>query len=102
MKDLPDSQRSYGMSLAETASTFGETLVRDALLNKAESPQTELAVAWEELSAITSFLLNIPTRFEFEKKLLRSTSAETIASKRVEISNGKRMERLVWRLTVGT
>ncbi|MXW52532.1 MAG: M3 family oligoendopeptidase [Gammaproteobacteria bacterium] len=67
MKDLPDSQRSYGMSLAETASTFGETLVRDALLNKAESPQTELAVAWEELSAITSFLLNIPTRFEFEK-----------------------------------
>lgn len=67
MRDLPDSQRSYGMSLAETASTFGETLVRDALLNKADSPQTELAVAWEELSAITSFLLNIPTRFEFEK-----------------------------------
>ena len=55
------------MSLAETASTFGETLVRDSLLTKAESPQTELAVAWEELSAITSFLLNIPTRFEFEK-----------------------------------
>lgn len=67
MRDLPDSQRSYGMSLAETASTFGETLVRDALLNKAESPQTELAVAWEELSAIVSFLLNIPTRFEFER-----------------------------------
>lgn len=67
MRDLPDSQRSYGMSLAETASTFGETLVRDSLLTKAESPQTELAVAWEELSAITSFLLNIPTRFEFER-----------------------------------
>ena len=32
MRDLPDSQRSYGMSLAETASTFGETAVRDALL----------------------------------------------------------------------
>ena len=67
MRDLPDSQKSYGMSLAETASTFGETLVRDALLNKSESPETELAVAWEELSAIVSFLLNIPTRFEFEK-----------------------------------
>ena len=67
MRDLPDSQRSYGMSLAETASTFGETLVRDSLLTKAERPQTELAVAWEELSAITSFLLNIPTRFEFER-----------------------------------
>ena len=67
MRDLPDSQRSYGMSLAETASTFGETLVRDALLKRAESPQMGLAVAWEELSAIASFLLNIPTRFEFER-----------------------------------
>ena len=67
MRDLPDSQKSYGMSLAETASTFGETLVRDALLNRADSPESNLSVAWEELSAITSFLLNIPTRFEFER-----------------------------------
>ena len=37
MRDLPDCQRSYGMSLAETASTFGESTVRDALrLNKLE------------------------------------------------------------------
>ncbi len=35
MRDLSDSQRSYGMSLAETASTFGETTVRDALFNRA-------------------------------------------------------------------
>ncbi len=67
MRDLPDSQKSYGMSLAETASTFGETLVRDALLKQSSDPATSLAVAWEELAAITSFLLNIPTRFEFER-----------------------------------
>ena len=67
MRDLPDSQKSYGMSLAETASTFGETLVRDSLLSRSESPQMSLAVAWEELSAIAAFLLNIPTRFEFER-----------------------------------
>ena len=67
MRDLPDSQRSYGMSIAETASTFGETIVRDALLQRAQSPAAELGIAWEETTALVAFILNIPTRFEFEK-----------------------------------
>lgn len=67
MRDLPDSQRSYGMSLAETASTFGETVVRDALLSVASTPQEKLDIVWEEMAALVAFLLNIPTRFEFEK-----------------------------------
>jgi oligoendopeptidase F len=68
MRDLPESQRSYGMSLAETASTFGETLVRDALLGSSSSTQQKLDIMWEEVSAFTAFLLNIPVRFEFEKR----------------------------------
>jgi oligoendopeptidase F len=56
------------MSLAETASTFGETLVRDALFANAATPQTRLAIAWEELAALVAFVLNIPTRFAFEKR----------------------------------
>lgn len=68
MRDLPDSQRGYGMSIAETASTFGETVVRDALLRRASSPVAELAIVWEEASALAAFVLNIPTRFEFEKR----------------------------------
>ena len=67
MRDLPDSQRSYGMSIAETASTFGETIVRDALRDRADGPQEELPIAWEEAGALVSFVLNIPTRFEFER-----------------------------------
>lgn len=78
MKDLPNSQRSYGMSLAETASTFGETLVRDALVEQAESPQQALTVVWEEMSAIVGFLLNIPTRFEFEKKLYEARASRPL------------------------
>ena len=69
MRDLPVSQTSYGMSLAETASTFGETLVRDALLAQSSSTQERLDIMWEEMSAFTAFLLNIPTRFEFEQNL---------------------------------
>lgn len=67
MRDLPDSQRSYGMSIAETASTFGETIVRDALRERADGPQAGLPIAWEEASAVVTFILNIPTRFEFER-----------------------------------
>ncbi len=67
MRDLPDSQRSYGMSLAETASTFGETAVRDALLARAKSPRERFQIMWEEVVAISAFMLNIPARFSFEK-----------------------------------
>ena len=69
MRDLPETQRQYGMSLAETASTMGETAVRKALLGKASSDVEKLDIMWEELSAFTTFMLNIPTRFEFEKNL---------------------------------
>jgi oligoendopeptidase F len=72
MRDLPQSQQSYGMSLAETASTFGETLVRDALLARAESQQERLDIMWEEISAFTAFLLNIPARYEFEHRLYQA------------------------------
>ena len=68
MRDLPASQLSYGMSLAETASTFGETLVKNALLNQAQTTQDKLNILWEEMSGFTAFLLNIPARFEFEKR----------------------------------
>lgn len=67
MRDLPESQRSYGMSIAETASTFGESVVRDALLARAQTPAAKLAIVWEEASALVAFVLNIPTRFAFER-----------------------------------
>ena len=69
MRDLPASQTSYGMSLAETASTFGEVLVRDALLANAQTTQQKLNIMWEDISAFTAYMLNIPARFEFERSL---------------------------------
>lgn len=67
MRDLPDCQRAYGMSIAESASTFGEATVRAALLRRARSPAERLAIVWQEAAAASSFLLNIPTRFTFER-----------------------------------
>jgi oligoendopeptidase F len=67
MRDLPECQRSYGMSLAETASTFGETTVRDALLARAGDDAARFAIMWEDVAALPTFLLNIPARFTFER-----------------------------------
>ncbi len=83
MKDLPNAQRGYGMSLAETASTFGETLVRDALLAEAKNPQQAITVAWEELSAIVGFLLNIPVRFQFEKNLYEARADRPLLAREI-------------------
>ncbi|NJN50930.1 MAG: M3 family oligoendopeptidase [Gammaproteobacteria bacterium] len=78
MRDLPDAQRSYGMSLAETASTFGETTVRDALLAKADTDAGRFAIMWEEITSLPSFMLNIPARFEFERSFYERREARPV------------------------
>jgi oligoendopeptidase F len=80
MRDLPDSQLSYGMSLAETASTFGETLVRDAMLQRADSLQTRMDVIWEDMTALIAFVLNIPTRYEFERNFYDARAERPLSS----------------------
>ncbi|PSN11176.1 peptidase family M3 [filamentous cyanobacterium CCT1] len=72
MQDLPRYKTFYPMTLAETASIFGETLVRDALFEQASTPEQKLKIAWEEGSAAATFLLNIPSRFTFEQKLVEA------------------------------
>jgi len=84
MRDLPESQRSYGMSLAETASTFGETLVRDALLAQSTSRQQRLDILWEEMSALTAFMLNIPTRFEFERNFYEARAQRPLRAEELK------------------
>lgn len=78
MRDLPDCQRGYGMSLAETASTFGETTVRDALLARAGDDAGRFAIMWEEIASVPSFMLNIPARFEFEQAFYERREARPL------------------------
>lgn len=69
MRDLPDCQRSYGMSLAETASTFNETAVRDALRARAGDDGQRFSMLWADMESLVAFILNIPARFSFEQAL---------------------------------
>lgn len=70
MRDMRPWARVYPMTLAETASTFAEQLVIDAVLSDdASSDADKRAVLDGRLQDAASFLLNIPMRFEFESKL---------------------------------
>jgi oligoendopeptidase F len=67
MKDMPLCQTRYPMTLAETASIFAENIVRDHLLQQAQTRNEKLEMLWEELSTALVLMINTPVRFEFEK-----------------------------------
>ncbi len=68
MKKLPASERQMPMGLAETASTLVEALVEQAALRQAGG-QRRLALLDQRLERATAFLINIPARFQLEKKM---------------------------------
>ena len=72
MRDLPMMKTRYPMTLAETASIFAETLVREALMAEAKTPAQQLEIAWQDAQSAAIMLLNIPARFEFEKRMVEA------------------------------
>lgn len=70
MRDIPSAETHYGMSLAETASIFAETTVRDYLLRTSKSKDDLKLILWQEIESAQSLLINIPSRFEFEKRFV--------------------------------
>ena len=74
LRDLPLEQRDYPMTLAETASLFAETLVRDALLARSQTREQRLDIAWMDGERVASLLLDIPSRFHFERALVAGRS----------------------------
>ena len=68
LSEAPEIFRDYPMTLAETASIFCQTLVvEDALKNCTESEELELLE--EELSDSTQVIVDILSRFIFEKEV---------------------------------
>jgi oligoendopeptidase F len=68
---VPPAQRRVPMTLAETASTFAEALVREASLASETDPGRRLRLLDGSLSDALAFLCNIPARFELELALYR-------------------------------
>lgn len=66
MRDLPYGARRYTMSVAETASTFNESVVRNASFETSSSDQERLSILGTKLNDAAAFLMNIRARYDFE------------------------------------
>jgi len=68
MREMRPWSRRYPMTLAETASTFAEQLVIDAVLDDPDAPPAQRALILDaRMQDAATFLLNIPMRFYFEQ-----------------------------------
>jgi oligoendopeptidase F len=69
LKDRPYSLSSYPMNLAETASTFGEAIISDYLINNAKTKEEKIAILDKLISDSANYLMNIHSRYLFECSL---------------------------------
>ncbi|HEX7393464.1 MAG TPA: M3 family oligoendopeptidase [Anaerolineaceae bacterium] len=80
MKGKHPLLRLTPMTLAETASTFCETIVTEAALSQASSPQEELDILETFLIGATQVILDVTSRYQFEKEVFeRRPKAELSA-----------------------
>jgi len=68
LKNVPFLKSSYSMPIAETASTFCETLITDAAIKNADKEQA-FAILQEQISDSLQVIVDIYSRFVFESNL---------------------------------
>jgi len=83
MYDLPPLTQDYAMGVAETASTFAETIVSDALLRLADDRETKLALLDDKIGRAVAFLMNIHARFMFETSFYEERRKGTVSVERL-------------------
>ena len=75
----------YPMTLAETASTFAETLLTDAMLkSERTSDQFKASLLNTRLDHASAFMLNIPMRFDFERRFYEERAAGEVTVSRLK------------------
>lgn len=68
LKDMDPLAQRYAMNVAETASTFAETIIADALVKEAPSEDVKLSLLENKISRSLAFFMNIHARFLFETR----------------------------------
>ncbi|MDJ0785334.1 MAG: M3 family oligoendopeptidase [Myxococcota bacterium] len=85
MRDMRPWARRYPMTLAETASTFAEQLIIDAVLSDPEAAPEERAMLLDgRMGDAAAYLLNIPMRFEFERAFYRERGEGEVSVSRLK------------------
>ena len=75
MRDVRPYARGYPMTLAETASTFGEQVLMNGVLEDPGVPDRQKALILDvQIGHGAIYLLDIPVRYEFEKAFYEERS----------------------------
>ncbi len=70
LRDAPAIHRQFPMTLAETASTFAETIIINAAMQKTDNPEEKKALLEDYLQDSTHVIVDILSRFLFERAML--------------------------------
>ena len=85
MRDIRPSARIYPMTLAETASTFGEQVLMNGLLDDPSISDAQKAMILDiEVGHGAIYLLDIPVRFEFEKAFYEERKSGELSVRRLK------------------
>ncbi|WP_062109801.1 M3 family oligoendopeptidase [Bacillus niameyensis] len=83
MKDLPSLNRGYAMNVAETASTFAETIIGNATIKNAKNDAEKISLLNVKLENATAMFLNIHSRFLFEDAFYQEREKGIVSEKRL-------------------
>lgn len=93
MRDINRVAAQYPSTLAETASVFAEQALRDHLSNNSKTLEDQLEAGWSEMESILGYLIDIPSRFEFEKTFHEKRQTQTLSANELsdlmEVVRGK-------------
>lgn len=83
MKGTAPLNRKYGMTTAESASTFCEMIVLDAAIKKAEKPKEKLMLLDEKIKRSVMNFMNLHGRFLFEERLYEERKQGILSAERI-------------------
>lgn len=83
MRDLPLMKRSYAMNVAETASTFAETIIDHAAIEQATTDEEKISLLASKLETATAMFLNIHARFIFEDNFYKERKEKFVSADRL-------------------
>ena len=85
MRDVRPFARGYPMTLAETASTFGENVLMNGILDDPTASDVEKARILDiEIGHGAVYLLDIPVRYEFEKAIYEERAKGPLSVSRLK------------------
>ncbi|MDZ4346201.1 MAG: M3 family oligoendopeptidase [Candidatus Binatia bacterium] len=85
MRDVRPFARGYPMTLAETASTFGEQVLMNGLLDDPAMSDAQKAMMLDvEIGHGAVYLLDIPVRYEFEKAFYEERKSGELSISRLK------------------